>query len=191
MKNLALISVIAIFGTACVATPEAVSPGPYTSETGMTVNLDESWSMWAESINLQTKGEYLTKDGLLLNRLHMVSLEDGDPLLKVRANADIPTFSSSSSELELVDFVTASLLNIGYTQMKADNIRPYQADGQGGLRFDLSGSWENGLKVRGDAAAFVVEDMLKLVFFLAPTMHYYGQSAQEVDRILSSLDFAE
>ena len=188
MKRFSFLAAGAALLSGCVATPTAVPPGMFTSEAGLTVNLDNDWSMWAASINPYTKGQFLTKDGPLLNRLHIVKLEDGEPFVKAYKDTDLPKFSANASEIEMVDFVTASLKKLGYTEMDATNIRPESVDGVDGLRFDLAGKWENGLNVKGDAIVAKSENALNLVLFLAPQMHYYEESAKEVETIMNSID---
>jgi len=173
----------------CVATPQAVAPGPFASEAGFTVPLTNDWSQWASTINLQTKGEFLTKDGVQLNRLHLVSLDDGEPFVRAARDTDLPKYSAESSEIDIADFVASSFKRLGYSAMDAEAIEPASFDGQDGISFKLTGKTEKGLNVAGDAAAVKVADGLKLVIFLAPKTHYYGASAEEVSGIISGIDF--
>lgn len=173
---------------ACTVTPEAVPAGPVATPAGFEVTLADDWSRWPEALNPATQGEYLTKDGVLLNRLHFSQVTDGKPWIKAAKDADVPRYRASASEVETVDFIVASLKRIGYTEMTASNIRPEQLDGKSGVRFDLTGKWENGLDIKGDAAFLPATDGLKLVVFLAPKLHYYDASAQEVDGIIRSVN---
>lgn len=178
--------------SACAVMPEAVDPGPYESEAGFTVTLEESWSRWPSQINPATQGEYLTQDGVLLNRLHLVTLKDGETLLRPRRVEVNPiTYQASGSELEIVDLVTASLSQAGYNEMEASNVRPAMIDGRDGMRFALTGKWTNGLDVRGDVAAVARASQLHLIFFLAPALHYYDELAGDVDAIIASVDLPE
>lgn len=184
-----LISALALGAIAgCVATPQAVAPGPYASEAGFTVPLSNSWSQWAASINFQTQGEFLTKDGVGLNRLHLISLEDGSALVKAYRATDLPKYSASSSEIDIADFVAESFKRIDYSSMEASDIAPETFDGVDGITFKLTGKTEKGLNVKGDAAAVKVGDDLKLIIFLAPAMHYYDANAEEVSGIISGMD---
>ena len=188
MKN--MIIALALGSLAgCVATPQAVAPGPFASEAGFSVPLENSWSQWAPSINFQTQGEFLTKDGVGLNRLHLVSLEDGDAFVKAVRDTDLPKYTASSSEIDIADFVASSFTRIGYSSMEAEAIEPATFDGNDGISFKLSGKTDKGLNVVGDAAAVKLGDDLKLVVFLAPEMHYYDASAEEVSGIISGIDF--
>lgn len=176
---------------ACAVTPETVPAGRYDSEAGFAVTLEQDWSRWPEAINPATHGEYLTQDGVLLNRLHLVTLKDGATLVRTARGDTAPQYNASGSELEIVDFVTASLDDVGYNAVMAEDIRPATIDGEDGLRFALAGKWENGLDVRGDAAAVARAGQLHLIFFLAPALHYYGALSEDVDAIIASVDLPE
>ena len=129
---IATISLVAI--TACAATPTAVPAGPLQTDGGFSVTLSSAWSKWPSNLNTVTKGDYITKDGPLLNRVNFVTLEDGEPLLRAARDADVPAFSAGATEIEIVDLVTASLNASGYNAIEADNIRPAVFDGRDGLR---------------------------------------------------------
>lgn len=189
MKRFLLIAAACALAS-CVATPQIAPAGQFQSEADFSVTLPSDWSQWPSQINYATQGEFLTKDGVFLNRLHFVTLDDGGSLLRAARNAEVPRYSAGASELEIVDMLTSSLERIGYNSVEADNIRPATFDGVDGLRFGISGRWENGLNVRGDVAAVREGDQLNLILFLAPEMHYYGRLAEEVDTIMSSMDLA-
>jgi hypothetical protein len=181
------IAAIAVLA-ACAVTPQAVPAGPVASPAGFEVTLKEPWSRWPEQINPGTRGEMLTKDGLMLNRLHLAKIKSGEAWLHAGKTDDVPRYRAESSEIETVDFVVASLKRIGYSEMEATDIRPEQLDGQAGVRFALTGKWQNGLDVQGDAAFVPSKDDLKLVLFIAPDVHYFEASAAEVDSIIRSVN---
>lgn len=188
MKYLIPVGCAAALG-ACAVTPEAVPPGSYESEAGFTIVLEDSWSRWPSAINPATQGEYLTQDGVLLNRLHLVTVKDGGTLLRPRRGESAPiAYNASGSELEIVDFVTSSLGEVGYNALEARDVRPATIDDENGMRFGLSGKWTNGLDVRGDVAAVARAGQLHLIFFLAPALHYYDDLAGDVDAIIASVD---
>lgn len=187
MKKLLVLGGAALL-SACVAMPSVAPAGLFEPDAEFSVNLAEDWSYWPPAQNFATEGGYLTLDGALLNRVHLVTLDDGDALIKGARNVERPYFSAGSSELEIVELITSSLLSIGYTTMEADNIRPATFDGQDGIEFSLSGKWENGLNIKGDVAAIPVGDQLHLVVFLAPELHYYDALQPSVADIIQSLD---
>lgn len=185
-KIIAIGATIAASG--CVAMPSSVPPGMFEPEAEFTVNLGETWSYWPGAHNGATRGGYLSQDGFMLNRIHMVSLKEGETLANVYIKDDVPKFSASSTEFEIVELVTNTLLKVGYNAMEADDIRPVEVDGQDGIAFSLSGKWENGLNVKGDAQAVVANDKLHLIFFLAPEIHYYNELEDNANSIFASMD---
>lgn len=187
MKKLLVIGAAAAL-SACVAMPSVAPAGQFAPDAEFTVNLSEDWSYWPPAHNPAMEGGYVTQDGFFLNRVHFVTLDDGDSLIRVARGVERPFYSAGSSELEIVELVTNSLTSIGYTTMEADNIRPTTIDGHSGIEFGLSGKWENGLNIKGDAAAIPVGDQLHLVVFLAPELHYYDALHSSVGDIIQSMD---
>lgn len=190
MKKLIAMAAAAAALASCAVMPEAAPAGAFQTESTFSVTLPSDWSRWPSQINPATTGEYLTKDGMLLNRLHFVTIADGQAFVRVFGDQDVPTYADGSSEFEMVELVTRSLALIGYNSVEAVEIRPATIDGSEGIRFGLIGNWENGLNVRGDVAAVTEADGLHLILFLAPEMHYYASLADEVDQIMSSMDLA-
>lgn len=177
---------------ACVAMPSVAPAGQFASDADFTVTLAEDWSYWPAAQNTATTDGYLTQDGFILNRVHLISLKDGESIIKYAPkDAPRPYYSKGASETEIVDLVTASLLNIGYNTMEATDIRPATVDGQDGMRFGLTGKWDNGANVSGDVMAVVDgEDKLHLVMFLAPSLHYYGALEARVDQMMQTVDLS-
>lgn len=190
MKKLITMAAAAAALASCAVMPETAPAGAFQTESQFAVTLPSDWSRWPSQINYATSGEYLTKDGMLLNRLHFVTIEDGSAFVRAGRDAEVPTYVEGASEFEVVELVTRSLALIGYNSVEAVEIRPATIDGNEGIRFGLIGNWENGLNVRGDVAAVTEADGLHLILFLAPEMHYYASLADEVDQIMSSMDLA-
>tara|TARA_R100000988_G_C3920112_1_gene126374 strand:- start:54 stop:635 length:582 start_codon:yes stop_codon:yes gene_type:complete len=191
MKKILILAAAALSLAACAVTPETAPAGAFQTEADYAVTLPSDWSRWPSQINYDTQGEYLTRDGVLLNRLHFMSIEDGGSLVRARRDFEIPLYTSGSTEFEVVELVTSSLSLIGYSSVEADDIRPASFDGHDGLRFGLTGTWQNGLRVRGDVAAIARNERLDLVLFLAPELHYYDTLSGEVDAIMSSIDMPD
>ena len=188
MKRILTLFAVGSLASACAAMPDVAPAGAFQSEAGFAITLERDWSRWPENLNYATAGDFLTQDGVLLNRVHLVTLEDGEPLVRAARNAEVPRFSTASTEFEIVDMITSSLMMVGYNSVEANEVRPASIDGVDGLRFGLEGRWENGLRVKGDAAAVVVDGELHMVLFMAPELHYYDALSAEVDGIMNSID---
>ncbi len=181
---LAGVAMLALAG--CVETMSAVPAGPMDGDAGFMVTLHDDWTRVPSSINLITRGDLLTKDGLALNQLHLMSLEDGQSLVRAARGADVPVYRAGMSALEQVDLVTASLQRLKYADVTTANVRPQDFDGVEGTRFDISGKFQSGLSFRSDVAMAETGDRLHVVLFLAPAGHYYAASAGEVVDIIEN-----
>ncbi|NBC34899.1 MAG: hypothetical protein GVY13_19685 [Alphaproteobacteria bacterium] len=175
----------------CVETMSAVPAGPLDGDAGFTVTLQDDWTRVPASINMITRGDLLTRDGLTLNQLHLISLEDGESLVRAAKDADVPVYTAGMSALEQVDLVTASLQRLQYADVATANVRPQDFDGTEGTRFDITGKFRSGLDFRGDVAVAEAGDKMHVVVFLAPAAHYYDSDAGEVAGIIASADLAE
>ncbi len=190
MKRFLPLILVALL-SACAATPKVAPMGVYQTEGSFEVTLEKDWSQWASSLNYSSEGEFLTKDGPLLNKLTLVTLEDGDTLARGAKDQELPVYTPALDELEVVKFISESLTRIGYTGVEEANIRPETLGGKEGVRFDLSGKSATGLKVQGDAAFVELADELNLILFIAPTMYYFGTYADEVDAVIKSMSFGD
>ena len=188
MKQYLAFALAAASLSACAVVPQTQPAGVFETEGDFSVTLERDWSRWPSQINGDTTGEFITQDGVLLNRVHLVSIPDAGTLVRARRGTEMPSYSQGASEFEVVEFVTSSLEMIGYHDVQATDIRPVQLDDSRGLRFGLTGVWQNGLRVRGDVATLPHDDQLDLILFMAPELHYYDALSAEVDGIITSLD---
>jgi hypothetical protein len=188
MSRTFVLALISLSLTACATSGFQVPDGRLAPGAEFTVEISEGWAYRSPSSDQALLGGSATRDGMRLNRVHFVTLDDGDSLIRAARDVERPFYSTGSSELEIVELVTNSLTSIGYTTMEADSIRPTTIDGHSGIEFGLSGKWENGLNIKGDAAAIPVGDQLHLVVFLAPELHYYDALHSSVGDIIQSMD---
>jgi hypothetical protein len=86
---------------------------------------------------------------------------------------------------ELVEFVIDSLANT-LQEPQSTALRPQTFAGAPGVRFDISGRTEGGLNMTGTALVARAGEKLNLMIFLAPSEHYYGAFATEVEAIFAS-----
>lgn len=186
MKKAALTAAAGMALAGCVETMSAVPAGPLDGDAGFTVTLQDDWTRIPASINMMTRGDLLTKDGLTLNQLHLISLEDGQSLVRAAKDVDVPVYAAGMSALEQVDLVSASLQRLQYADIATANIRPQDFDGVEGTRFDITGKFQSGLNFRGDVAVAQADKMLHVVIFLAPAAHYYDAEAGEVVDIVET-----
>lgn len=185
MKRFFVIAALAAL-TACAPTMTAVPAGVFQPKNALAVNLQNSWTHIPPQLNFVTNGSVLTRHGVALGRVDILRLEPGGSILRVARSVDAPEYARGMSELELVELVTASLRQLGYADIRAENVRPHQLAGAPGVRFDIHGKYPSGLNLRGDAVLAQANDELNLIIFLAPAAHYYEASAAEVEQIIQS-----
>ncbi|HVK82431.1 MAG TPA: hypothetical protein VM915_17670 [Verrucomicrobiae bacterium] len=185
MKRFAAFAAAAALA-ACVPTMAAAPAGGFDTGSGLAVNLQNSWTHIPPAINYATTGSVLTRQGVSLQRVDILTLEPGESIVRVPRNTDAPEYRAGMSETELVELVTASLTRLGYTDIVADNIRAHQLASAPGVRFNIAGKYSSGLNLRGDAALAESGGKLNIIIFVAPAAHYYEASAAEVDQLIQS-----
>jgi hypothetical protein len=186
MKRLFVVGAATLSLSACAVTMTAAPPGPLQTDAGLAVDLQNSWTRIPAALNGATNGTVLTRHGVMLDRVDLLSIDAGKSIIKAPRNVDVPVFRAGMSELELVELVTASLLRVGLTDVRAENVRPHQFLGASGIRFNLVGKYSSGLNMRGDAALAVVNGKLNVILFVAPAAHYYDANAAEIEQLIQN-----
>lgn len=189
MKHLTLALGATILLTACTATMSAAPIGALALKNGATVNLTQSWTSVPDDLH-NAKGTVLTKDGMTLNRVHIISVESGDEMVDVLDKSqEYPVFTAGMSSLEQVNFVTSSLARLGLADLQTAAVTPAKISGADGIRFDLSGKYSSGLKMRGKVGMAETPAGLNMIIFIAPSEFYYGRDIAEVDTMISTITF--
>ncbi len=182
---LAAVSASALL-SAC-ATITLAEAGAFRVGDAFSVTLRRPWSDLSAALPQRSPGVHLlTIDGVSLNQFYLASLKPGTPLFRP-ADRDTPavTYRADMSESELVEFMIDSLAS-SYEQPEAANLRPQSLAGAGGVRFEISARTAAGLNVSGTALVARAGDDLNLLVFMAPSEHYYGAYAAEVDSMFAS-----
>lgn len=169
------------------ATVTLAPAGAYRTERAFAVTLQRPWSDMTAMLTPRPPGvRLLTIDGPALNQLYLASIAPGGPLFR-HADRDTPvvTYRADMSDTELVEFVIDSLA-VTYQDPQSTALRPQTLAGSPGVRFDISARTQAGLNMSGTALVARTGDKLNLLVFVAPSEHYYGAFAQEVDAIFAS-----
>jgi len=189
MKHLTLALGAMLLLPACAATMTAAPVGALTLKDSATVNLTQSWTSVPDALH-GAKGTVLTKDGMTLNRLHIVTVKSGDEMVDVTDKSlEYPVYTSGMSRLEQVNFVTSSLSRLGLVDVKTASVTPATLSGTDGIRFDLNGKYSSGLNMRGKVGMAETDTGLNMIIFIAPSEHYYGRDIAEVDNMISTISF--
>ena len=185
MKLVIALSAAALL-TACAPTMAAAPAGAFQAPSRVAVTLDHSWTHIPPALNLATNGSVLTRHGLALERVDIISIEPGEAIVRARENDDAPRFRDGMSEIEVVELVTSSLARMGYTDVQTTDVRPHQWGGANGVRFGLNGRYPSGLNLRGDVVLAQANGKLNLMMYLAPASHYYDATATDFEHMVAS-----
>ncbi|MBL8536595.1 MAG: hypothetical protein JNM59_04260 [Hyphomonadaceae bacterium] len=170
------------------ATIPLVKAGPYRARgAGFAVTLSRPWSDLTAMSFRPTGVRVLSIDGVQLNQLVIATIEPQGALVRmVDRDTPRPLYRSDMGETELVEFVIDSLATLEYQDPQSTNLRPQNLAGAPGVRFDINTRTEAGLNITGTALVARAGENLNLLMFLAPSEHYYGVFAQEIDAVFAS-----
>jgi hypothetical protein len=187
---------IALLGAALLVLAACASNRLVTAASGIglfDMQVDTSLD-WAR-IKLPRQ-ELWTIDGLPLNRFVFFSAVKPNEHVflqrrATRGRPDGPWYRSGMRPDELRDVILDGFRESQWTRVESSGLRPQDFGGREGVRFELSMTDTGGLNYRGTAAAVVRPDgKLNLMFWLAPTEHYFGRDQAAVERMFASLRFA-
>jgi len=189
MKHLILALGAMFILPACAPTMSAAPVGTLALKDSATVNLTQSWTSVPDGLH-NAKGTVLTKDGMTLNRVHIISVKSGKEMVDVSDKSlEYPVYSTGMSRLEQVNFVTSSLARMGFVDVKTASVTPATLSGAEGIRFDISGKYSTGLNLRGKVGMAETDAGLNMIIFIAPSEYYYGRDIAEVDNMISTINF--
>lgn len=172
--------------SAC-ATIALAPTGAYSAEREFSVTLTRPWSDLTSAMLPRRPGVHmLTMDGVGLNQLYVASLAP-NAALYVPMDRDTPAvrYRADMSDTELVEFVVDSLAT-EFQEPQSTALRPQTLAGAPGVRFDVSMRTAAGLNMSGTGLVARSGDKLHLLLFLAPSEHFYGAYAPEVEAIFAS-----
>jgi hypothetical protein len=174
----------------CAGGVTAAGPGAYEAGEAYQVNLGRRWS----DISGVTPGRpsnvrLLTIDGPLLNRLYLAhDIKPEAGLIRPSTRDETaPVYRADMTGRELVEFVAQSVEAWGYLNVETEALLPALFAGRPGVAFAFAAQTEEGLDIRGRAAAAAQDERLQAIIYLAPREHYYALHQAEVDAIFASV----
>jgi hypothetical protein len=176
--------------SSCAAGITEAPAGPYKA-FGTSVSLESTWADITGINALFSPGtpraKVLSMDGPFLNRLYLVELKPGEPMVRAASRErPTPVFRADMSENEQVEMVAESVTALGYSRVETRDLRPQTVSGVEGLRFDFDAQTKEGLNIDGTALAARTRDRLHLIVFFAPEEHYFPALRDRVETILAS-----
>lgn len=179
--------------TGCVATGYTlVQPGPNAAQE-LRVTADNGWNLAPTMMTpaARTGTQTWTQDGLLLDRLVLIpAVPDGGTLLIDRSNtAALPVFRRNMLPNEIEELIESTLVKYfgeGQATVSTSNLRPQMYGEQRGVMFDLSAQLSDSPDYRGTIGAFIANDKLYTIWYIAAHPHYHDKHSQRAEAIIKS-----
>ncbi|WP_427453105.1 hypothetical protein [Litorimonas sp. WD9-15] len=188
LKSLALAAAATALLSACVSMSAVPANQPFKAETAFEVTPSESWTRLPNGLN-PTRGSALTQDGTPLGAVYMVTVKNDKAMVDTAGgSANLPRYTTGSTPLEQIDFLTASLELIGFSNVETSDVRSEPVDGKTGTRMGLNGKYANGLNMKGDAVLVESDEGLNVLVYTAAEMVYYEKYRQAAETLMASID---
>ena len=197
LKNnlVVLFFLVAISG--CVPTYSLVTPGANSIEN-LQVETSSGWNMAPNALTLSARADSQTwtQDGLLLDRLVFIpSVPDGEPILKSRSDSSaLPVFRADMLPNEIEELAESTFVKYfgeGSVAIGTDNLRPQRFGDHRGVMFDMNATVTDSPDYRGTVGAFIVDDELYLMFYLAAEPYYFSKHQSAAEAIIKSANLIE
>lgn len=176
----------------CVTGFTVVEPGVH-SFGSMRVTADQNWNKAPTGFTptARSQSRTWTQDGLLLDRLIIIPrVPDGEPIIKSRdKSAALPVFRADMLPNEIEELVESSIVKLygeGQSAVNTSNLRPQMFGEHGGFMFDITAAVTESPDYRGSVGAFIVDDELYMVMFLAADPYYHDKHAARAEAIIKS-----
>ncbi len=190
-KNAVLLVLATALISACAAMGyKAVLPG-VNSLGALQINADAGWNLAPvhTTPNARSESQTWTKDGLLLDRLILIpGISDGESIFQSRDKAAaLPPFRASMLPNEIEELTESTIVKLfgeGNAVVSTENLRPWGFAEHRGVMFDLAVTVTESPDYRGMVGAFIVEDRLYMIMFVAATPHYYDKHIANVEALI-------
>lgn len=186
------ILVLAATLAGCVVGYTLVQPGIQVAQD-LQVYAGPGWNLAPPTSTLaSTKGaQTWTQDGLLLDRLVLIpGVGDGEALIVDKSeSAALPVFRKGMLPNEIEELMESTIVKYfgeGNAAVSTANLRPQKFGDQNGFKFDILVKLTDSPDYNGTIGAFVADDKLNSIWFLAAEPHYYGKHMARAEEIMSS-----
>jgi len=185
-----LLTLVSLSG--CVTGYTLVEPGVQTLGS-MQVTADSKWNRAPSNFApAGRKGSQTwTQDGLLLDRVMIIpGVPDGESIFVSRdKSAALPVFHADMLPNEIEELVESSIVKLygeGNAAVSTSNLRPQGFGEYGGFMFDIEAAVTESPDYRGSIGAFISDERLYLVAYLAADPYYFDKHATRADAIIKS-----
>ena len=188
------ILLLATVGTiaGCVTGYTLVQPGLNTAQE-LQINAGGGWNLAPAMMTpAARKGtQTWTRDGLLLDRLVLIpAVPDGETLLIDKSKtAALPVFRKKMLPNEIEELIESTLVKYfgeGNASVSTSNLRPQMFGERRGVMFDMSAQLTDSPDYRGTIGAFVADDKLYMIWYIAAHPYYHDKHDQRAEEIIKS-----
>lgn len=132
-----------------------------------------------------------TRDGLLLDRLIIIpAVGDGESIFQTRdKSAALPPFRANMLPNELEELTESTIVKMfgeGAAAVSTENLRPQRFSDHRGVMFDITVAVTESPDYRGTVGAFVVENKLYMIMYVAATPYYFDKHRAEAEAVIQS-----
>lgn len=185
---LALVATLA----GCVTGYTLVQPGSNTAQD-LRVNAGSGWNLAPAVFTTGARkgAQTWTRDGLALDRLVLIpGVPDGETLLVDRKDtAALPAFRKDMLPNEIEELMESTLVKYfgeGNATVSTANLRPQMFQGERGVMFDVTAKLSDSPDYKGTIGAFIADEKLYTVWYIAADPHYYDKHGAAADAIIKS-----
>lgn len=184
MKTRILMLVLAALSLSACARYTLLEPQRHEVSSLYSVDPQIEWSRVKTGVI-----EEWTVDGPMLQAVRFFDgVKDRDPLIPgYGQKKKLPLFRAGMSATEVQEFIVDSMAALGYTGVRADNLRPFRFGTLPGFRFELEYLSADGLELEGIAAGTTTEGKLYLILYTGTRSHYFDKHKSDVERMLQSI----
>jgi hypothetical protein len=168
---------------ACASMRDPV-PGVLRIGSGFDVTLTRAWSDFTP--DSARKMRLLSIDGPGLNRLYLAGgLAPGESLSARKPGVGV-AFHAGMARDDLVDFVAASVDDLGFARPDRISTRPAKFGAVEGVRIDMETRTASGLEFLATALVAEHAGRLNIILYLAAKEHYFAAALPDVEAIMAS-----
>ena len=190
IKRIIPLLLFAVTMSGCVTGYRLVAPGT-TTVGNLQVESSARWNQAPYMTYARKNTQVWTQDGLLLDRIIIIpSVPDGEALFKTKQkDAALPKFRSDMLPNEIEELSESSITKMfgeGEVTVTTTNLRPHRFGGNQGFMFDLSVVLADGPDYSGMVGAFVANEMLYMILYIAAEPYYFDKHAEEAAAIIKT-----
>tara|TARA_R110002072_G_scaffold45105_10_gene125719 strand:+ start:3076 stop:3684 length:609 start_codon:yes stop_codon:yes gene_type:complete len=192
-KNIAVTITLASVLAAC-AQITLVKPGTTTIGDTLSVETQIPWNKLPPNNGMET----WTLDGTGLQALTFNTKIGAGENIARQSGADsgpaakyknMPVFRKGMNALEISELFVASYQQLGLAGVQVSGLRSEAFAGRNGFYFELDFTDKEGLERRSVVRGTVQGDVMHVITFSAPKLHYFDRDRQRVERIIESARF--